>query len=262
MLILATSTEDIKIVKQIREEVYTAKYNKPIEFLNSIGVLFDEDDKQSFIYLLKHNATNKYIGTVRVFFMNKHTPSQKLPMQQTVKSENVKLFFKKLPVVEISRGALIRDLPHHETFTALQLRTLLTYGLMVTTRINFLLYSSLTVFSIMENALYRILKRQDVNFEQIAEVVDSYGTKRTPFAIERKKLLQDTEENMGKVTRYYLKELCKNPEKFWDFIDNNPYLERSDIHLDKICKLFSEYGDDVDLALLLAEDKNYSIAEL
>ena len=67
---------------------------------------------------------------------------------------------------------------------------------------------------------------------------------------------------MGVVTRYYIKELCQKPEKLWDFIDNNPYLERSDIHLDKICKLFNKYGDDVDLALLLAEDKNYSIAEL
>ena len=39
---------------------------------------------------------------------------------------------------------------------------------------------------------------------------------------------------MGQLTRYYLKELCKNPESFWQFIDNNPYLERSDIQLDRI----------------------------
>ena len=188
-LVLATSKEDIKNVIQIRKEVYTTKYNKPIEFLNSIGVLFDEDDRQSFIYLLRHNETNKYVGTVRVFFMNKYTPSKKLPMQQTVNEENIKSFLQKLPVVEISRLALSRNLPQHKIFSALQLRTLLTYGLMIATRISFILYSSLTVFSIIENSLYRILKRQKVNFEQIAETVDSYGKKRTPFAIERKKLL-------------------------------------------------------------------------
>jgi len=176
-------------------------------------------------------------------------------MQQTVKAKNIKSLLQKLPVVEISRGALIKDLPHHENFSALQLRTLLTYGLMVSTRINFILYSSLMVFSIMENSLYHILKRQNVNFEQIAEPVDSYGTKRTPFAIERKKLLRETEETMGKITRFYLKKLCTHPEKFWQFIDDNPYLERSDIQLDRICQLFKEHGNDVDLSLLLGDQK-------
>ncbi|MCK5535715.1 MAG: hypothetical protein KAI79_02755 [Bacteroidales bacterium] len=260
MLILATSTEDIKIVKQIREEVYTAKYNKPIEFLNSIGIIFDEDDKQSFIYLLKNNETNTYVGTVRVFFMNKHTPSQKLPMQQTVKSKSIQPYLKNLPVIEISRLALIKDLPLHEDFTALKLRTLLTYGLMVVTRINSIVYSPVIIFSIMENSLYRILKRQSVYFKKIANTVDSYGTKRIPFAANGKRMIIETEESMGEITKYYLKELCENPEKFWNFIDNNPYLKRSDVNLDKICKLFNEHGDDIDLSLLTAEEKDYSIA--
>ena len=56
---------------------------------------------------------------------------------------------------------------------------------------------------------------------------------------------------------FYLQDLCKNPEKFWEFIDNNPYpyLERSYIQLDRICQLFEAHGDDVDLLLLLAEKK-------
>ena len=58
---------------------------------------------------------------------------------------------------------------------------------------------------------------------------------------------------MSKITKYYLKKLCKNPESFWQFIDNNPYLERSDIQLDRICQLFEEYGDDVELSLLMDE---------
>lgn len=105
----------------------------------------------------------------------------------------------------------------------------------------------------MEPSLHRILKRQDANFEQIGNPVNYYGT-RTPFAISREKLLIETEENVGQVTRHYLKQLCQNPEKFWKFIDDNPYLERSDIELDRICKLFKEYGDDVALELLMGED--------
>ncbi len=102
--------------------------------------------------------------------------------------------------------------------------------------------------------MFRILKRQNVNFESISDSVDSYGTKRTPYVIERNQILKDTEETMGKITRHYFKELCQDPDSFWEFIDNNPYLEHSDIQLDRICQLFKEYGDDVDLSLLLGED--------
>lgn len=124
---------------------------------------------------------------------------------------------------------------------------------MVAVRINSFLYKYSTLFSLMEPSLHRILKRQDANFEQIGDPVNYYGT-RTPFAISREKLLIETEENVGQVTRHYLKQLCQNPEKFWKFIDDNPYLERSDIELDRICKLFKEYGDDVALELLMGED--------
>lgn len=123
---------------------------------------------------------------------------------------------------------------------------------MIATRINFFIYHYPVVFAIMEPSLHRILKRQGVNFEQIGEAVDYYGM-RIPFAIDRKKLLRDTEQTMGKLTRYYLKELCSDPEKFWQFIDNNPYLERSDIRLERICRLFETHGEDVDLSLLLKD---------
>jgi hypothetical protein len=41
---------------------------------------------------------------------------------------------------------------------------------------------------------------------------------------------------MGEITRFYLRELCKSPEAFWQFIDAHPYLDRSDIVLDKLCQ--------------------------
>ncbi len=73
--------------------------------------------------------------------------------------------------------------------------------------------------------------------------------------IEREKLINESKNILGQLTLFYLKELCQNPEKFWHFIDNNPYLERSDIQLDRICQLFEEYGDDVDIPLLLKGHK-------
>jgi hypothetical protein len=145
--------------------------------------LFSQDDEQSFIYLLKHNATGKYVGTVRVFFINSHTPIQKLPMQKDGHIQDIDHLMQVLPIVEISRGTLIQDLPHCNDLSALQLRTILTYGLMIATRINFILYPNSMVFSIMESSLHYILKRQGVNFEQISDTVNYYG-QRTPYAIE------------------------------------------------------------------------------
>jgi len=252
-IVLASTSQDFKAIKNLREEVFSSKYSMSSYQLKSIGFIYSKDDKQSFIYLLKHIPTNQYVGTVRAFFINKYTPIQKLPMQKDGNVKNIDhLLVDSFPIVEISRGALIQNLPSHKKYSALQIRTMLTYGLMIATRINFHLYHYSTVFTFIELSLYHIFKRQNVIFEQVGEPVDSYGM-RTPFAIERKKLLKDTEISMGKLTRHYLKQLCQNPDSFWQFIDNNPYLERSDIQLNRICQLFKEYGDDVDLALLLGK---------
>ena len=250
---LATSSQDFQAVKEVRQEVFSHKYNMAPTLLENKGYLFSNGDMQSFIYLLKHISTNTYVGTVRVFFVNSHTNIMQLPMQTDGNVQDIEHLTNSLPVIEISRGALIQNLPSHTQYSALQLRTILTYGLMITTRIIFLLYPCKMVFSIMEPSLHRILKRQKVNFKQIAKPVELCGI-RTPYGIERERLLQDTEETMGGITRHYLKELCQNPDSFWEFIDNNPYLERSDIQLDRICQLFKEHGDDVDLSLLLGED--------
>ena len=105
----------------------------------------------------------------------------------------------------------------------------------------------------MERSLHRILKRQSVAFEPIGDAIDFHGV-RFPFVIKKEDYLiagQKTEESMGQLTRFYLKELSKNPKSFWEFIDNNPYLERSDIQLDRISQLFNEFGEDVSMEQIL-----------
>lgn len=144
-----------------------------------------------------------------------------------------------------------------------QLRTLLSVSLMSMTRINFFLYHYANIFAIMEKSLHRILKRQSVAFKSIGDAVDYYGV-RFPFVINQNDLalaIKKTEESMGEVTKYYLLELCKNPETFWKFIDDNPYLDRSDIHLDKICQIFKKYGEHVSIERLVKETFNKSSVE-
>lgn len=252
-LILASTPEDFQAVKTVREAVFPLKYNMPSKTLEEKGFLFSQDDAQSFLYLLRHTPSNTYVGTVRVFFVNHKTPIHLLPMQKDGGVKDIGQLTQTLPIVEISRAALIQNLPYHKKYSIRQLHALLTYRLRIATRINFLLYPNTMVFSLMKPALHHILKRQHVNFKQIGEPVDSYGM-HTPFGIERKALLSDTEETMGTITRHYLKALCQNPDAFWRFIDHNPYLERSDIQLERICQLFKEYGDDVPLSLLIGEE--------
>ncbi|MBD3790196.1 MAG: hypothetical protein IE885_07520 [Campylobacterales bacterium] len=249
---LATGNKDFEAVKEVRAEVFAPKYKMSREYLENKGYLFSNDDHQSFIFLLQHRPTGRYVGTVRNFFINSKTTVQHMPMQKDGHVEGIERLTQALPICEISRMALSNDLPSYKNLSQLQLRTYLTLGLMIATRINFFLYRYATIFAIMEPSLHRILSRQGVNFEQIGEPVDYYGM-RTPFAIERNKLLNETEAFMGTITRHYLKQLCNDPKPFWDFIDNNPYLDRSDIRLDKICELFKSYGEDVDHALLLGE---------
>lgn len=252
-LIHATTQKDFQAVKDVRSDVFVHRYAKYPDLKKAQWFLFSPDDEQAFIYLLRHNSTGKYVGSVRVFFVNKNTPVQHIPMQRDSKVKDIEHLTKDLPICEISRLALIKNIPEHQDFPMNQLRTLLSMALMSATRINFFLYHYSKIFAIMERSLHRILKRQSVAFEPIGDAVDYYGV-RFPFVIKKEDFLiagEKTEGTMGQLTRYYLKELCKNPETFWQFIDNNPYLDRSDIQLDRICQLFKDYGDDVSMELLL-----------
>jgi N-acyl-L-homoserine lactone synthetase len=253
-IVLASGEEDIAEVKKIRKEILLPKYQNFASIEDEDLFLFNKDDEQSFIYLLRHNPTQTFVGTIRVFFINDTTPIQTLPMQKDGNVKGIEDLTKDLPICEVSRLALSGTLPKYKDLSALRLRTYLTMGLMSTIGINIFLYKYTKVFSIMEPSLHRILTRQGVNFISIGEVVDYYGM-RMPYAIEREKLIDESKNILGQLTLFYLKELCQNSEKFWQFIDNNPYLQHSDIQLDMICRLFQKHGENLDIPLLL-QDQN------
>ena len=243
-LVLATTPTHFQAIKEIRNDVIVNHYPDVSE---SKEYIFSQDDKQSFIYLLQHNATQKYVGSVRIFFANEHTPSKKIPMEKDLHIKNIEYLTQKLPVCEVSRFALIHNQIQHDHFSQLQLRTYLSLTLMCATRINFLLYDYTKMFAIMENSLHRILKRQGVLFTSIGDAIDFHGV-RFPFVINKEDLsnaIINTEGTMGKLTIYYLRELCKNKESFLKMIDKHPYLEQTDIKLNHICALFKKYGDEM-----------------
>jgi len=253
-IVLVTEEEEYQEVQRLRKEIYTNKFSLTEDILEKEGFLhFNQEDRQSFIFLLRHNESGAYVGTIRFMFFNTRTPIQELLMQREGRVEGVEHFMEDIPNSEISRFALTYDLMDYHSMSKLRLRTILAAGLMIAIRMSVFLYPSVTnVFAFMEKALYRILYRQDVKFDIIGESVDLHGL-RTPYCIEKNKLLMDTEEKGGEVTRYYFKQMCQDPEKLWKFVDDNPYLDRSDIQLERICNLFDTYGDDVDVSLLLGE---------
>jgi len=249
-LILATTQEHFQTVKEIRNDVIEKHYPDVEETKEYV---FSQDDEQSFIYLLQHNATKRYVGSVRIFFANERTPSQKIPMEKDLHIKDIENLTQVLPICEISRFALVHNQIKHNDFSELQLRTYLSLALMCATRINVFLNHYTKMFAIMERSLHRILKRQSVFFDPIGDAIDFHGV-RFPYVIKKEDFFiagEKTEGTMGQLTKYYLKELCQNPKSFWEFIDNNPYLERSDIHLDQICQFFKEHGDDVNMEVLV-----------
>lgn len=252
-LILATTQKHFDAVKDIRNNVIVNHYPDVKETKKYV---FSQDDEQSFIYLLQHNATKRYVGSVRIFFANDRTPSNTIPMEKDLHIKDIELLTQKLPICEISRFALVHNQIKHEYFSELQLRTNLSFALMCASRINVLLYDYTKIFAIMERSLHRILKRQNVLFSPIGDAIDFHGV-RFPYVINKEDYatgIKHTEGTLGELTLYYLKELCKNSESFWNFVDNNPYLNREDIQLDRICQLFREYNDDEILSKLLEEN--------
>ena len=249
-LILATDDKDIESVKTVRRETLLPAYKDMADIQDEEHFLYNHDDEQSFIYLLRHNPSHRYVGTIRVFFVNKKTPLKQIPLQMYGHVENIEDLVSQYPVCEVSRLALASNLPPYKDLSALRLRTYLTIGLMSTIGINVFLYHSNHIFSIMEPALHRILKRQGIHFHPIGSAVEYYGM-RIPHMIKREKLITESKEILGEITLFYLKKLCNSPEKFWQFIDRHPYLSRTDIHLDRICELFETYGEKTNIPLLL-----------
>ena len=184
-LILATKEEHFQAVKEIRNDVIVNHYPDVKETKKYV---FGQDDEQSFIYLLQHNETKKYVGSVRIFFANERTPSKKIPMEKDLHIKDIERLTRHLPICEVSRFALIHDQIKHDHFSELQLRTYLSLLLMSATRINFLLYDYIKVFAIMERSLHRILKRQSVAFEPIGDAIDFHGV-RFPFVIKKEDYL-------------------------------------------------------------------------
>ncbi len=228
-LILATTQEEFDAVKALRKEVLFEKYRHFASIEDEEAFAWDSSDEQSFLYLLQHRETGRYVGTIRIFFINALTPLQEMPMEHYTHAPRISALKSKLPVCEISRFALSMDIPQYENMSALWVRMHLSLLLMIGTRITAKIYPFHTIFAIMEHSLARLLRKQSAYFEQIGESVDYYGM-RTPFAIDPDRLLNDTIQTEA-VSCFYLHRFLEKNGMLDRFIAQNPYVTREMFHL-------------------------------
>jgi len=239
---LVINQNDISELKDIRSRTLLKVYEKQAHIEDVEHFLYNQDDEQSFNYILTHTASNSVVGTIRLYFLNDKTPLQQIPMQIYGKVQDIQHLVDQHPVCEISRLALARELPKHDTLSALRLRTYLTIGLFSTVSSNIFLYKYKNVFSIMEPALHRLLTRQGVDFKCIGKGVEYFG-ERFPHIISREKLITKTNDALLDISMFYLKELVSNPKNFIEYINNHPYLSRDDVMIEKLIDIFKTKPD-------------------
>ena len=251
-IILATSDTHFKEVEKVRADAYFGRYAIEDEETKK-SVPSDEYDAQSFIYLLRHNPSGSYMGTVRIVFANGITPSKYLPLEKMEGIGDISSYTRAKPIGEVSRLALCRELPKYKNFSALRLRSYLSMGLMSTIGINSFLYKYDSLFTLMESSLDRLLNRQGVAFRAIGESIELYG-KRTPYTIKRDDLIQESKSILAQLSYYYTKELSEQPNAFNAYVDNHPYLNREDIQLDNLTKALEECSNEAELREFLKKD--------
>ena len=101
---------------------------------------------------------------------------------------------------------------------------MLSFLLFLSVRISAVIYPVKVLFSIMEPALHRLMKRRGIDFHPIGEAVDSYGTRRIPYLAYASELFKQTEPSMGEITRYYLRRMSDPSYGLEAFIKNHPYI--------------------------------------
>jgi N-acyl amino acid synthase of PEP-CTERM/exosortase system len=223
-LILATTQKEFNAVKALRKEVLLEKYKHFASIEDEEAFAWDSSDEQSFLYLLQHRETGRYVGTIRVFFVNSMTPISELPMEHYTHAPRIKELKHHLPVCEISRFALSRNLANDRNGSALWTRIQLSQLLMVGIRLTVMIYPFNAIFAIMEHSLARLLRKHGAHFEQIGESVDYYGM-RTPFFINRDKLLKDTLHGKD-ISCFYLHYFMVETDMLDRFITQNPYITK------------------------------------
>lgn len=188
---------------QLVEEVFRLRYRVYCEELNyenceafPDGMERDSYDRRAVYCLLKHRASNSFVGCVRVLLSDPKHLEAKFPFEQFLGSSSLNFDLPALPrqaICEVSRLAIISEFRRQKgavgraadvqlTEVERFLLPSLPLGLYLAATSVALELGIDNAFAMMEGRLARHLQRFGLYFQQVAPLTDYHGM-RAPFRI-------------------------------------------------------------------------------
>ncbi|QSA95687.1 PEP-CTERM/exosortase system-associated acyltransferase [Methylococcus sp. EFPC2] len=230
--IVPAITEDLrKLGFQIRYQVYCEElgFENKADFPD--GYEIDEYDHRSYLCLLRHKESQKYVGTVRLVTSNLSSHRHELPFERYCTVDRNIVDMDSLPprsYGEISRLAVISAFRRRagesttpyptvpesiesQPSSQLDRRSIphIALGLYLAAAAVGLNLGMERAFAMMEPSLARRLKAFGIHFEQIGAAVEHRGL-RGPFQITRESL----EKHLSSEIHELLTDITKGVEEF------------------------------------------------
>ena len=172
---IANTPELIREAHRLRYQVYCVEND--YESQDGSGLEVDEFDFRSQHVILRDNATDEAVGTVRLVLWQQSVPKASLPMQQ-VTPASLSHYVPLRTTAEVSRFALSKQRRDLVGAKAGLLRLILVQGLV---RLSAELGITHWV-AVMEPSLLRLLKASAIYFSPIGKPVEYHGLRQPCYA--------------------------------------------------------------------------------
>ncbi len=195
-IVLANTNSLVQEVFRLRYRVYCEELNYENSEAFPDGMERDDYDRRAVYCLLKHRASNRFVGCVRVLLSDPKQIEARFPFEQFLNGSAQNFDLAALPrqtLCEVSRLAIISEFRRHKdsasrtsdvqlTDTERFLLPTLSLGLYLAATAVTLELEIDNAFAMMEPRLARHLQRFGLYFQQAGPLTDYHGL-RAPFRI-------------------------------------------------------------------------------
>jgi N-acyl amino acid synthase of PEP-CTERM/exosortase system len=205
-IVLADTNKLVQEVFRLRYRVYCEELHYENSEAFPDGMEKDNYDRRAVYCLLKHRASNRFVGCIRVLLSDPEQIEAKFPFEQFLNTSSQNFDFTALPrqrICEVSRLAIISEFRRHKgdgshacdpqlTDVERFLLPSLSLGLYLAGASVMIELGMENGFAMMETRLARHLRRFGLYFQQVAPLRDYHGL-RAPFLI----LPQEIPDNLN-----------------------------------------------------------------
>jgi N-acyl amino acid synthase of PEP-CTERM/exosortase system len=195
-IVLADTNQLVQDVFRLRYRVYCEELHYESTEAFPDGMEQDSYDRRAVYCLLKHRASNRFVGCIRVLLSDPEQIEAKFPFEQFLNTSSQNFDFAALPrprICEVSRLAIISEFRRHKgdsshacdpqlTDVERFLLPSLSLGLYLAGASVMIELGMENGFAMMEPRLARHLRRFGLYFQQVAPLRDYHGL-RAPFLI-------------------------------------------------------------------------------